>query len=59
MDLTKMTRAQAERLAASTTDEDLLKSLAGHKNSHVKAKASRKLVKLEEARDAFERARTA
>lgn len=52
MDLTKMTRAQAERLAASTTDEETLRSLAGHKNGHVKAKAARKLATVEQAKDA-------
>lgn len=58
-DLKKMTRAQAERLAASTSDEETLQLLAGHGNSHVQKKAKHKLAKIEKAQDAIERARTA
>jgi len=46
MDLKKMTRAQAERLVASTTDEETLRLLAGHGNSHVQSKAKHKLAKI-------------
>ena len=42
MDLTKMTRAQAERLVAGTNDRETLKLLGDHKNKHVRAKAHRK-----------------
>ena len=42
MDLTKMTRAQAERLVAGTNDRETLKLLGDHKNKHVRAKAGRK-----------------
>jgi hypothetical protein len=45
MDPTKLTRAQAERLAARTEDEEVLRQLARHKNKHVVAKAVRKLAK--------------
>ena len=46
MDLTKMTRAQAERLVAGTTDPETLKRLGDHKNKHVRAKANYKFKKL-------------
>ena len=45
MDLTKMTRAQAERLVAGTNDRETLKLLGDHKNKHVRAKAGRKFKK--------------
>jgi hypothetical protein len=46
MDLTKMTRAQAERMIASTRDEETLTLLVKHKNSHVQKKAQHKLEKI-------------
>ena len=42
MDIHDMTRAQAERLVAGTTDIEMLKLLGDHKNKHVRAKAGRK-----------------
>lgn len=46
MDLTKMTRMQAERLVAVTSDLDRLNKIADHKNKHVRAKANYKFKKL-------------
>jgi hypothetical protein len=45
-EMKEMTRAQAERLAAKTTDEAVLRQLAGHKNKHVAHKAAFKLARL-------------
>lgn len=42
-----MTRLQAERIVAGTVNVETLTELVGHKNKHVKAKASYKLAKLE------------
>ncbi len=47
IDVKEMTRAQAERLAAKTTDETVLRQLAQHKNKHVQAKAKFKLARIE------------
>lgn len=49
MDHAKMTRAQAERIAARTSDEETLRHLSSHKNKHVRAKATFKLARLEKA----------
>lgn len=46
MDLTKMTRAQAERAVAATTDPETLRLLGDHKNKHVRAKAAYKFKKV-------------
>lgn len=46
MDHTKMTRAQAERIAARSNDEETLRHLATHKNKHVRAKVLHKLARL-------------
>lgn len=46
MDVTKMTRAQAERLVAAANDLETLKRLGDHKNKHVRAKAAYKVKKL-------------
>ena len=46
MDHTKMTRAQAERIAARSNDEETLRHLASHKNKHVRAKVLHKLARL-------------
>ena len=46
MDLTKMTRMQAERLVAAIDDTFTLKLLGDHKNKHVRAKANYKFKKL-------------
>lgn len=51
MDLTKMTRAQAERVVASTRDEPTLLLLTTHKNKHVCEKAKYKLAKIEKAQE--------
>ena len=46
MDHTKMTRAQAERIAARTSNEETLRHLSSHKNKHVRAKVTFKLARL-------------
>lgn len=46
MDLTKMTRMQAERIAARTEDLEVLRRLGDHKNKHVRAKAAYKVAKI-------------
>lgn len=46
MDITKLTRMQAERLVARTTDEETLVALQKHKNKHVVAKATAKIARL-------------
>jgi len=42
MDLTKMTRAKAEKMVAATSDAETLKKLGDHRNKHVRAKAAHK-----------------
>lgn len=46
MDVTKMTRAQAERHVAAANDLETLKRLGDHRNKHVRAKAAYKFKKL-------------
>lgn len=46
MDVTKMTRAQAERQVAAANDLETLKLLGDHKNKHVREKAAYKFKKL-------------
>ncbi len=46
MDLTKMTRAKAEKMVAATNDAETLRRLGDHKNKHVRAKAAYKFKKL-------------
>jgi len=46
MDVSKMTRMQAERAVAKTTDLDVLKKLGDHKNKHVRAKAAHKYARI-------------
>lgn len=45
MDISKLTRAQGEKLAAATDafDDETLKALADHKNKHVAHKALYKM----------------
>ena len=47
-DIKKLTRMQAERLVAQTSDEMLLKQLAGHANEHVETKVRFKLASPED-----------
>ena len=47
MDLTKMTRMQAERIVAATSDLETLRLLGDHKNKHVRAKAGYKYARIE------------
>lgn len=57
MNVTGMTRAQAERAVAATGSMELLKLLGDHKNKHVRAKAAYKYKKLSQAQaDAHEEA---
>lgn len=46
----QLTRAQAERLVASTDDEDILSRMLGHPNPHVRAKVAFKRLGSTEAR---------
>jgi len=39
MNVKEMTRARAEQIVASTDDEEVLRQLEQHKNSHVRMKA--------------------
>ena len=52
-DPTKMTRAQAERAVARTSDPDVLRSFEKHVNKHVQKKAKHKLDIPEERRQGF------
>lgn len=47
LDVSKMTRVQAERAVAATRDPETLKALGDHKNKHVRAKAAYKYARLE------------
>ena len=47
-----MTRAQAEKLVASTDDEEVLSKLLGHPNKHVRSKVAFKRASSPEARRA-------
>ena len=46
MDISKLTRMQAERLVARTSNEATLVALTKHKNKHVVAKANAKIARL-------------
>lgn len=48
IDVSKLTRAKAERLVASTVDLSTLDMLKGHANKHVKTKAWHKINRLAE-----------
>ena len=48
LNVTKMTRMQAERMVSATTDPETLKMLGDHKNKHVRTKVAYKMLFPEE-----------